>query len=105
VTDSWVVYSNLEVSVICTLDAGSGTTYDVSLRFSAHNVSFHDAVLIYAHRRQSVEHPLVARINAIHHEAEDNLLPRRPAFVPKGGPTGTDYVAEVLHDTVVGSGK
>jgi hypothetical protein len=72
----------------------------VSRGLAAVNVLLHDAVLVDADRRQEIERALVAGVDAVENETDDDLLPGRAALVPELGALEVDDVADVLHDAV-----
>lgn len=64
------------------------------------DVTLHDPVLIDADGGKTVEHVLVAGVDAVEDEGDDDLLPGGTAFVPELGLFDVDNVADVLHDAV-----
>ena len=69
------------------------------------NIALHDTVLENTERGEQIERALVARVNTVEDEADDNLLPSRAALVPELGLFQVDNIADVLHDTVHGTGS
>lgn len=67
------------------------------------NVTFHDPILVNTNGSENVEDVLVARVNTVKDQADDNLLPGRATFVPELGFLEVDDLADVLHDTVQGT--
>jgi hypothetical protein len=68
------------------------------------DVLLHDTILVDTDGREQVECALVARVDTVENKAHDNLLPSRAALVPELGLLQVDNVADVLHDTVQGTG-
>lgn len=78
-------------------------TYNVCSSLLAVNVLLHDAVLVDTDGCEQVEGALVAGIDTVEDQADDNLLPGGPALVPELGLLQVDNVADILHDTVQGA--
>jgi hypothetical protein len=68
------------------------------------NVLLHDTVLVDTDSREQIERALVAGVDTVEYQAHDNLLPSRAALVPELRLLQVDNVADVLHDTVQGTG-
>lgn len=73
---------------------------DVGDRLVAIDILAEHAVLVNTDGGQDIEHVLVGLVDAVKDEADDNLLPSRPAVGPKLGFLQVDNVADVLHDAV-----
>ena len=67
------------------------------------NVTFHDAILVNTDGGQNVQDVLVARVDTVKDQADDELLPSRTPFVPEFGLLEVDDLTDVLHDTVQGT--
>ena len=67
------------------------------------NVLLHDSVLVDTNRGQHIQGTLVARIDTVEHQADDNLLPCWASLVPEFGLLKIDDFSDVLHDTVQGA--
>lgn len=65
----------------------------------------HDTILIDTKGREEIQGLLITRINAIKNQADNDLLPRGAAFIPKLGFLEIDDIAHVLHDAVQGAGS
>jgi hypothetical protein len=75
-------------------------TYNVSDGLLAVNVPLHDTILVDTDGGKKVKSALVAGVDTVEDQADDNLLPSRTALVPKFGLLQVDDIADVLHDTV-----
>ena len=73
--------------------------------FLSVDVTFHDTVLVDTNGSQNVKSVLVTRIDTVKHETDDNLLPSRATLIPEFRFLQVDDVANVLHNTVQGSGS
>lgn len=81
----------------------SGVLENVRSGLLAVNVPLHDTVLVDTNGGQEIKRALVAGVDTIENEANDNLLPSWAALVPELGLLQVDNVADVLHDTVEGT--
>lgn len=79
-------------------------TYNVSNGLISINILLHDTILVDTDSGEQIERALVARVNTVENKAHDNLLPSRTTLVPELGFLQVDNVADVLHDTVQGTG-
>lgn len=79
-------------------------THDVSNGLVAVNVLLHDTILVDTDCCEEIESALVAGVNTVENQADDNLLPGGTALVPELGLLEVDDVADVLHNTVHGTG-
>jgi hypothetical protein len=75
----------------------------VSNRLLAVNVLLHDSVLEDTNRGQHVQGALVAGVDTVENQADDNLLPCWASLVPELGLLKIDDFSDVLHDTVKGA--
>jgi len=82
-----------------------GATYNVSDRLDTVNILLHDTILVDADGGKQIQCALVTGVDAVEDEADDNLLPRWATLVPKLGLLEVDDVADVLHNTVQGTGS
>lgn len=64
------------------------------------NILLHDSILIDTNRRKDIQRLLVAGINTVKDEANDDLLPRWATLVPELRALQVDNIADVLHHTV-----
>ena len=78
--------------------------YDVSNGLVAVNVLLHDTILVDTNGREQIERALVARVDTVENQADDDLLPSWASLVPELGLLQVDNVADVLHDTVQSTG-
>lgn len=69
------------------------------------HVTLHDTILVDTNGGQHVEDVLVARVDTVKDQADDDLLPGGTSFVPEFGLFEVDDFADVLHDTVQGTGR
>ena len=79
-------------------------TYNVGNSLISVDIFLHDTVLVNTDGGEQVESALVARVDTVENEAHDNLLPSRTTLVPELRLLQVDNVADVLHDTVQGTG-
>lgn len=68
------------------------------------NVTLHDTILVDTNGGQHIQRILVAGIDTVKDQADDNLLPGRTTFVPELGLFDVDNLTNVLHDTVESTG-
>lgn len=87
------------------LRKGVSQAYNMRLGVSAINISLHDAILVDANGREEIEGALVARVDTVENQANNNFLPRWATFVPELGSLEVDNVANVLHNTVKCTGS
>lgn len=64
------------------------------------NILLHDSVLVDTNRGQHIQSALVARIDTVENQADNNLLPCWATLVPEFGLLKIDDFSDVLHDTV-----
>ena len=101
-----MVYSNCAfVSCGSKIVIRNGATDNVSNRLVSVNVLLHDTVLVDTDSREQIKGALVAGVDTVENQAHDNLLPSWTTLVPKLGLFEVDNVADVLHDTVQGTGS
>lgn len=81
-----------------------GATHDMSDGLLAVNVTLHDTILVDTHSREEIKSALVAGIDAVENQADDDFLPSRAALVPELGLLQVDNIANILHDTVQSTG-
>lgn len=67
------------------------------------NVLLHDAILIDTKRCKQIKRALVARVNTIKDQTDNNLLPCWTALVPELGLLEVNNIADILHNTVHGT--
>ena len=72
--------------------------------FFAVNVTLHDTVLVDTDSREDIQGILVARVDTVKNQADNDLLPSRTTLVPEFGLLEVDDVADVLHHTVQSTG-
>ena len=68
------------------------------------DVTIHNTILVDTNGGQHIQRVLVAGIDTVKDQADDNLLPGRTTFVPELGLFDVDNLANVLHDTVESTG-
>jgi len=68
------------------------------------DVTLHNTILVDTNGGQHIQRVLVAGIDTVKDQADDNLLPGRTTFVPELGLFDVDNLANVLHDTVESTG-
>lgn len=73
--------------------------------FLSVDITFHDTVLVNTNGSKDVEGILVAGVDTVKDEGDDNLLPGRTTFVPELRFLQVDNVTDVLHDTVKSTGS
>lgn len=102
VTESCVVYSNccLVSRAVANQGRRGRSTYNVRHGLFSVNVLFHDTILVNADRGEDIERILVAWVDTVENQSDDDLLPCRAALVPEFRLLQIDNVADVLHDTV-----
>lgn len=68
------------------------------------DVTLHDTILVDTNGSQHIQRILVAGIDTVKDQADDNLLPGGTTFVPELRLFDVDNLTDVLHDTVEGTG-
>ena len=101
-TESWVVYSNWTLLASVQVVAMRKTN-NVRHGLLSVNITLHDTVLIDTNGRQQVKGVLVAGVDAVKDQADDDLLPGWATLVPELGLFQIDNVPDVLHDAVEGT--
>ena len=80
-------------------------TYNVGNSLVSVDILLHDTVLVNTDGGEQVESALVARVDTVENQADNDLLPGWASLVPELGLLQVDDVADVLHDTVHCSGE
>ena len=81
-----------------------GVLKNVCACFFSINVPLHYTVLVDTNSGQKIKRALVAGVNTIEDESDNNLLPSWTTFVPELRPLQVDNVFNILHDTMQSSG-
>jgi hypothetical protein len=76
----------------------------VSNGLVAVDVLLHDTVLVDTNGGEQIECALVARVNTVENQADNDLLPGWASLVPELGLLQVDDVADILHYTVQSTG-
>ena len=79
------------------------SAYDVSNCFFSVNILLHDTVLVDANGCEEIKRALVARVDTVENQANNNFLPSRATLVPKLRFLQVHDITDVLHDTVESS--
>ena len=79
-------------------------TYNVGNSLVSVDILLHDTVLVNTDGCQDVQGTLVARVDTVKDQTDDNLLPCRTTLVPEFGLLKVDDFSDVLHDTVQSTG-